>query len=245
MCGRFTRDMSWADVVEFSRGLQLIVPETEPEPSYNVCPTQDSPVLVPYEPGGAIVRNLRWGLLPPWVKDPKLGASMINARLETAAQKPAFRKAWQSRRCLVPATGYYEWRLEHGIKQPYWIHDLDHKLLMFAGLWENWKQPDGEWLQTFALITRAAVDPMDQLHDRTPLMLQADALAGWLHGDGKDATDIANAATPPRLIWHPVTRAVSNPRSAGRALIDPVALPPAPGPEPEKPEPPRSASLFD
>jgi hypothetical protein len=102
------------------------------------------------------------GLLPPWAKDAKIGASMINARLETVASKPAFRKAWQSRRCLVPATGYYEWRLEHGIKQPYWIHDLDSPVLMFAGLYEHWKQPGGEWLQTFALITRAAVDPMSQ-----------------------------------------------------------------------------------
>ena len=86
MCGRFTREMTWADVVEFSRGLNLIVPETEPEPSWNVCPTQDSPVLMPEREGeGATVRILRWGLLPPWAKDAKIGASMINARLETAA----------------------------------------------------------------------------------------------------------------------------------------------------------------
>lgn len=241
MCGRFTRDMSWADVVEFSRGLDLVLPSADPEPSYNVCPTQDSWVLVAHEAGG-IARTMRWGLLPPWAKDPKIGASMINARVETAAEKPAFRKAWGARRCLVPATGYYEWRLEHGIKQPYFIHDLEHKVLMFAGLWENWKQPDGEWLQTFSLITRAAMDPMDQLHDRTPLMLQAPALAAWLHGDGSAATAIANAATPPNLVWHPVTRAVSNPRSNGRGLIDPVAPPEAP---PAEPGPPRSASLFD
>jgi putative SOS response-associated peptidase YedK len=240
MCGRFTREMTWAEVAAFSRGLDLIVPETEPEPSWNVCPTQDSWVLAPQEGGGAFARTMRWGLLPPWAKDAKLGASMINARLETVANKPAFRKAWQARRCLVPATGYYEWRLEHGIKQPYWIHDLDSPVLMFAGLWENWKQPDGEWLQTFSLITRAAVDPMSQLHDRTPLMLQAPALAGWLHGDAAVATAISNDAVPPRLVWHPVTRAVSNPRSNGRGLIDPVALPPPP-----EPEGPGSASLFD
>jgi putative SOS response-associated peptidase YedK len=185
---------------------------------------------------------MRWGLLPPWAKDPRIGASMINARVETAAEKPAFRKAWNARRCLVPVTGYYEWRLEHGIKQPYWIHDLEHRVLMLAGLWENWKQPDGDWLQTFCLITRAAVDPMDQLHDRTPLMLQAPALSGWLHGDGAEATRIADAAAPPKLAWHPVTRAVSNPRSNGRGLIDPVA---PPGPPPPEPAAPGSASLFD
>ena len=233
--------MTWAEVAAFSRGLDLIVPETQPEPSWNVCPTQDSPVLLAdVETGGAVVRSLRWGLLPPWAKDAKLGASMINARVETVASKPAFRKAFQSRRCLVPASGYYEWRLEHGIKQPYWIHDLDSPVLMFAGLWEHWQQPGGEWLQTFALITRAAVDPMDQLHDRTPLMLQAPALGGWLRGDAAQAIDIANAAVPPRLAWHPVARAVSNPRSNGRGLIDPVALPPPP-----EPEATGSASLFD
>ena len=245
MCGRFTREMTWAEVVAFTRGLDLIVPETQPEHSWNVCPTQDSPVLVPEKEGeGAIVKNLRWGLLPPWAKDPKIGASMINARYETVAEKPAFRKAWQSRRCLVPASGYYEWRLEHGVKQPYFIHDLDSPVLMFAGLFENWKQPEGEWLQTFALITRAAIDPMSQLHDRTPLMLHAASpeLKGWLHGDAAEAKAIADAAVPLRLAWHPVTRAVSNPRSNGRALVDPVPLPPPPPPEPEAP---RSASLFD
>jgi putative SOS response-associated peptidase YedK len=245
MCGRFTREMTWAEVVAFTRGLDLIVPETEPEPSWNVCPTQDSPVLMPQKEGeGAVVKNLRWGLLPPWAKDPKIGASMINARYETVAEKPAFRKAWQSRRCLVPASGYYEWRLEHGVKQPYFIHDLDSPVLMFAGLYENWKQPDGEWLQTFSLITRAAIDPMSQLHDRTPLMLhsQSPELKGWLHGDAADAKAIADAAVPPRLVWHPVARAVSNPRSNGRALVDPVPLPPPP---PAEPEGPGSASLFD
>ena len=240
MCGRFTRDMSWADVVEFSRGLDLIVPDAQPEPSDNVCPTQDSWVLAPREGGGAFARTMRWGLLPPWAKDAKIGASMINARLETAAEKPAFRKAWAARRCLVPATGYYEWRLEHGIKQPYWIHDLDHKILMFAGLWENWKAPTGDWVQSFAIVTSAAVDPMLQLHDRTPLLLTPAVLRDWLHGDAATAAGIANAAVPPRLTWHPVSRAVSNSRSQGRALIDPVALPPAP-----EPEPPGSATLFD
>jgi putative SOS response-associated peptidase YedK len=235
--------MSWADVVEFSRGLDLVLPPTEPEASYNVCPTQDSWVIASHEDGG-IARTMRWGLLPPWAKDPKIGASMINARVETAAEKPAFRKAWNARRCLVPVTGYYEWRLEHGIKQPYWIHDLEHRVLMLAGLWENWKQPDGEWLQTFCLITRAAVDPMDQLHDRTPLFLHAGSpqLGAWLHGSGDDASAIAAGATLPRLAYHPVTRAVSNPRSNGRGLIDPVAPPEPPPPEPAAPG---SASLFD
>ena len=239
MCGRFTRDMSWADVHAFSRGLDLLVPESEPEPSWNVCPTDPSWVIAA-EAAGGVAKQMRWGLLPPWAKDAKIGASMINARLETVATKPAFRNAWRARHCLVPATGYYEWRLEHGIKQPYWIHDLDHRILMFAALWENWKSPAGDWVQSFAIITRDAVEPLSQLHDRMPLMLAAPALADWLHAHADVAAAIADAAAPPNLVWHPVDRAVANPRSEGRRLIDPVALPPAPEPGSSA-----SATLFD
>ena len=149
---------------------------------------------------------------------------MINARLETAAEKPAFRSAWKARRCLVPASGYYEWRLEAGIKQPYLIHDPDSPVLMFAGLWENWKTPEGDWLQSFAIITRGATDPMQQLHDRTPLMLSPIVLHDWLHGSVDQAAAIAlSASPPPALAWYPVGRAVSNPRNNDRRLIEPLA----------------------
>ena len=112
-----------------------------------MCPTQSSPVLLPGEGARAArVEDMRWGLLPPWAKDAKIGASMINARLETVAEKPAFRNAWKQRRCLVPITSYYEWRLEAGIKQPYRIHLPGSHVLMLAGLWERWKSPGGEWL---------------------------------------------------------------------------------------------------
>ena len=221
MCGRFSLDTTWQQVHAFSQGLNLIVPEQDPEPNYNIAPTQPSWVLVA-DPAGAVAQSMRWGLLPSWAKDIKIGASMINARLETAATKPAFRSAWKARRCLVPASGYYEWRLEAGIKQPYWVHDLANPLLMFAGLWENWKAPSGDWLQSFTIITRAADGPMLALHDRTPLMLSAVVLGDWLHGDAEAATAIALSAPTPALGWHPVSRAVSNPRSTGPQLIEPV-----------------------
>ena len=219
MCGRFSRDMTWEQVHAFSRGLDLIVPEEEPEASYNVTPTQSSWVLTAAEDNAAVARQMRWGLLPSWARDIKIGASMINARLETIAEKPAFRSAWKSRRCLVPASGYYEWRLEGGIKQPYWIHQRNEPLLMFAGLWENWKAPTGDWLQSFAIVTCSAVDTMLQLHDRTPLMLSPQVLHDWLHGSTQQATAIALSAEVPDLDWHPVSRAVSNPRSNGPQLI--------------------------
>jgi putative SOS response-associated peptidase YedK len=223
MCGRFTREMSWADVVAFSRGLDLAVPAEDPAPSWNVCPTQSSPVLRAGEGGTAIVEDMRWGLLPPWAKDAKIGASMINARLETVAEKPAFRNAWKQRHCLVPISSYYEWRMEGGIKQPYRIHQPGSRVLMLAGLWERWKAPDGEWLHSFATITCAAVDPMAQLHDRTPLILPPDEHAGWLHGDAAEAARIAARIEPPPLEWYPVSRAVSSPRNDDPRLIEPVA----------------------
>lgn len=221
MCGRFTQAMSWAEVHAFSRGLDLILPAVEPEPTWNLAPTQPAWTLVAE---GSTVRAepLRWGLVPPWAGDLKIGASMINARMETATVKPAFRNAWKSRRCLVPASGYYEWRSENGIKQPYFIHDGGAPLLMFAALWERWKSPQGEWLRSFAIVTCAALDPMRELHERTPLMLPPVVLQDWLHGSPEDAAAIALSVQPPALDWHAVSRAVGNPRSNGPQLVAPV-----------------------
>jgi putative SOS response-associated peptidase YedK len=222
MCGRFSRDMTWQQVHAFSQGLDLVVPEEAIEPSWNVAPTQQSWVLVAADRAAASAGKMRWGLLPSWAKDEKIGASMINARIETVAAKPAFRSAWKSRRCLVPASGYYEWRTESGVKQPYWVHDATGPILMFAGLWENWKAPAGDWLRSFTIITQAAVGPMLELHDRTPLMLGPAVLSEWLHGSTGEAAAIAASAPIPELAWHPVSRAVGNPRSNGPKLIEPV-----------------------
>lgn len=221
MCGRFTQAMSWAEVHAFSRGLDLVLPDAEPAASFNVAPTQPAWTLVA-DDAGARAEALRWGLVPGWAKDLKIGASMINARLETAAEKPAFRNAWKARRCLVPASGYYEWREEGGIKQPYYIHDGAGPLLMFAGLWERWKSPTGDWVRSFAIVTCAALDPMQQLHDRTPLMLPPPLLHDWLHGTPEAAMAIALAVEPPDLRWHAVSRAVGNPRSNGPQLVAPL-----------------------
>jgi putative SOS response-associated peptidase YedK len=213
--------MTWQQVHAFSQGLDLIVPDEAIEPSYNVAPTQSSWVLIAKDVS-AMAAKMRWGLLPSWAKDVKIGASMINARLETVATKPAFRSAWKSRRCLVPVSGYYEWRLEGGIKQPYWIHDATSPVLMFAGLWENWKAPTGDDLHSFAIITTAAVGTISQLHDRAPLMLMPTVCSDWLHGSVDQAEAIAADAPLPALAWHPVSRAVGNPRSNGPQLIAPT-----------------------
>ena len=213
--------MTWAQVHAFSQGLDLVVPDAEPDPSFNVAPTQSVWTIVA-EDKRAIAIQLRWGLVPGWARDIKVGSALINARIETVAEKPSFRSAWKARRCIVPASGYYEWRPEDGIKQPYWIHDSQAPMILFGGIWENWKTPEGEWLQSFAIITTAAGDDMVELHDRTPLMLSGAVLDAWLHGGGDEAMAIAMSAPLPALAWHPVSRAVGSPRSNGPQLIAPI-----------------------
>ena len=221
MCGRFTREYTWAEVHAFSQPLMLVTPEADPEPAYNFAPTQTTPVLLKH-PDGAEAKELRWGLVPYWAKDMKLAANMINARVETASEKPAFRAAWKARRCLVPASGYYEWRAEGGIKQPYYIHAPDLPVMLFAGLWEQWRNPEGQLVQSFAIITQASAGPLTALHDRAPLFLTPAVLWDWLHGTVEQAAAIALAAPMPELRWYAVSRAVSNARSQGAALIEPL-----------------------
>lgn len=214
--------MTWAQVHAFSQGLAIVVPDVEPQASFNIAPTQSVWTILG-EGQGALAQQMRWGLVPSWARDIKAGAALINARIETVAEKPSFRTAWKSRRCLVPASGYYEWRPEAGIKQPYWIHDAERPMIMFGGIWENWKTPEGDWLRSFAIITTAAGDDMVELHDRTPLMLSGEVLKAWLHAAADEAMAIAMSAPLPALAWHPVSRAVGNPRSNGPQLVQPIA----------------------
>ena len=214
--------MTWAQVHAFSQGLDLVVPDAAPQASFNIAPTQSVWTILA-EDKGASAEQLRWGLVPSWARDIKAGAALINARLETVAEKPSFRSAWKTRRCLVPASGYYEWRPEAGVKQPYWIHDAEQPMIVFGGIWENWKTPEGDWLRSFAIITTAAGDDMLELHDRTPLMLSGDVLNAWLHAGVDEAMAIAMSAPLPALAWHPVSRAVGNPRSNGPQLVQPIA----------------------
>lgn len=218
MCGRFTQVASWSDVLAFSQPMNLLLPRGEPEPHYNIAPSQPAWTIVAYPDGGE-ARLMRWGLLPHWAKDAKLAWSTFNARVETAATKPAFRAAWKERRCLVPASGYYEWRQEGEIKQPYYIHAVGRPLLMFAGLWEPARDDRPE---TFSILTREAEGPVKELHARMPLMLDSEFLHDWLHGSTQQAGAMAVAAAPPKLRFHSVDRAVGNPRSQGPRLVEPV-----------------------
>lgn len=218
MCGRDTFFATWAEVRAFSTPLALATPAEDPVPAYNRAPTQTGWVLVDRD-DGAEARPMRWGLIPFWAKDSKIAYSTINARIETASSKPAFREAWKRRRGLLPSSGYYEWKpLPAGGKQPYFIHAADGPLLMFAALWERWQGPDGE-LESYSILTQSAAGEVTAVHDRMPLILPPSLFRDWLHASPADAAAIAHAAPVPALAFHPVGKAVGNPRSQGETLI--------------------------
>jgi putative SOS response-associated peptidase YedK len=226
MCGRYVAASPPDEIARYFDVAQ--VGETVLEPSYNVAPTND--VYVVFETGG--VRRLdtmRWGLVPFWADDPKIGNRMINARAETVATKNAYRHAFKKKRCIVPADGFYEWKAIPGQKkkQPHYIHRPDDEPFAMAGLWEAWRPKDPEStegeLHTCTILTTDANAPMRALHDRMPVMLPPDAWDSWLDEDNHD-TDLLGkllVPAPDRLItFHPVSTTVNNPRTKGPELIE-------------------------
>lgn len=215
MCGRYAS----------SRGADYLVghfdveepPEEELAASYNVCPT-DPVWAVLEQSSGRALKVCRWGLVPSWAKDPKVGARFINARAETVAEKPAFRSAYQRRRCLVPADGYYEWKVEGTAKQPYFLAAHDREPLSMAGLYEVWQ---GE-LWTVTVLTTSAPDELGEIHDRTPLLVPRDGWSRWLDPEVPDPGELLVPGVPGVLDAWPVSRAVGNVRAEGQELTEPV-----------------------
>ncbi len=183
MCGRFTQARSWAELVDIYRITETDRPLNIPA-RYNVAPTQDVPVIRhPKDRPGRELVMMRWGLVPFWAKDIAIGAKMINARADSVAEKPAFRAAFKTRRCLIAADGFYEWRAEDGGKQPYYVTPAGGEPFAFAGLWERWtpqKEPDAAPLQTCTIITTDANAQIASIHDRMPVMLGEPACDIWL-----------------------------------------------------------------
>jgi putative SOS response-associated peptidase YedK len=224
MCGRFTQLAPWSEVWAFSQPLVLAVPDAAVQPRWNIAPSTTAWVIASDGHGDAKAGTMRWGLVPHWAPDAKGGFSTINARIETAAEKPAFRGPWQRRRCLVPANGYYEWVTdEQGHKQPFYLQPSDAPLLMFAGLWDRWNAADGTPLLSFSIVTEAAEGELAALHHRRPLMLQAPQFADWLTAPSPALGPLLASAPRPSLRWHAVGPAVGNPRNDGPSLVEPVA----------------------
>jgi putative SOS response-associated peptidase YedK len=208
MCGRFALH---ADRERLAEALDVAVPEHY-HPRFNIAPTQTILTLHRVGDERRLV-PLRWGLVPAWSKGPDSRYSMINARAETAHVKPAFRGPFRHHRCLIPASGFYEWSTgEHG-KQPWYIRPADGPLLLFAGLWDRWNSPDGH-VDSCTILTTAANTLMASLHDRMPAILDAEGQAAWLDPatDQADLRALLIPAPDELLAVHPVGRQVNNPR---------------------------------
>lgn len=246
MCGRFVSSTPPDQLAQYFEVDEMPEQLLERGPNYNTAPTTD--VFVVHSDGSA--RRLdafRWGLVPFWAKDISVGNRMINARAETVAEKPAFRKALAHRRCIIPADGFYEWKKEPGSKrkQPYFIHRPDGEPFAFAGLWEVWKGPKDrarsgagatgegqlpppEPLHSCTIITTGANEKMSELHDRMPVILPRSAWDEWLSPEVDDTELLGRLLVPAPseiITFHPVSTEVNNVRNKGEHLIEPTPEP--------------------
>lgn len=190
-------------------------------PNYNVCPTTDVHVVTLGDYGRRL-RPMRWGFVPTWYEKPTGGPLLINARAETLSQKPAFRLACRQRRCLIPASGFYEWtKLPKGGRLPWYIFRKDEGPLGFAGIWQEWARED-QVVLTCAIVTVAASTTIKPIHNRMPLVLEAGHWGRWLGEEGKDASLLMKTPQEDRLSFHRVGEAVNSARARGATLSKPM-----------------------
>ena len=188
---------------------------------YNIAPTQRSPVVRIAADGTREMAMLRWGLVPFWAKDLAFGTKAINARSETAEEKPSFRNAFRKRRCVVPASGFFEWKGEPGKKQAYAITVSDQPLFAMAGLWESWKSPEGETVETYTILTTDANAEMAVIHDRMPVILPAAGVEAWVHSKPDDVRALMKPYAG-HLAIRPIGKLVGNPRNDTPAVLAPL-----------------------
>ena len=221
MCGRFALYAPHSTIHEF---FDADVGALEFLPRYNIAPMQVTPVIRQRPNGERVAHLLRWGLIPSWSKDETIAARLINARGESVAEKPSFRAAYKSRRCIVPASGFYEWQKIHGGKQPYLIRPQDDELFGFAGLWERWSRPDGEPLDTFTVITTNANEIVAPVHDRMPVILIQEDFGVWMAMDSEPERlrSLIRPCPPERIRMYPVSRAIGSVANDSSTLIEPA-----------------------
>jgi putative SOS response-associated peptidase YedK len=220
MCGRYVLTSDPAVLVEefdIDAPVERVLAQ-----DFNVAPTKEVYVVVDKDDTRAL-EVARWGFLPRWAKDPAIGNRMINARVETMTEKPAYRDAAKSRRCIVPADGYYEWYRPRsgGPKQPFYIHQANGKPLPMAGLYSWWRATDSDpWLLTCTIITGEAPQALRSIHDRAPMCVPPEAQAAWLASETVDAPGLLTADLPVETI--PVSTQVNNVRNNGPELLTPI-----------------------
>lgn len=221
MCGRFSLSTP-ADIIARFFNL-MAVPKLQPR--YNIAPTQNCPVVrFDAESNQRTLDMLHWGLIPSWAKDKTIGNRMINARSETAAEKPSFRSAMKKRRCIIPADGFYEWKKIGKSKVPQFIYRADECLLALAGLWESWKDPTGGVIESFTILTTSPNEQMRELHDRMPVILESDEFGAWLDPATEDAAALAPLLDPAPdgiLSFHAVSTRIKKPQNDDASLIEP------------------------
>jgi putative SOS response-associated peptidase YedK len=220
MCGRFTLELTahFYDRFQITNRLDSLIPR------YNIAPGQLVPVVIAQSLNRVVL--MRWGLMPHWAKDQKTAYKMINARIETLTQSPAYRGLLARNRCLVPASGYYEWKADGTTKTPYYIHPAAGSFVAFAGLYNTWMGPDGREIPTCTIVTRDADDMMARLHHRMPVVLAQEDEQAWLDPALTAPTQavaiLARSAGVP-LDAYPVSRMVNTPSAEGKELIRPLA----------------------
>ena len=222
MCGRF----AFYSAREAMPALFGLESAPAVEPRFNIAPTQHVAVIRQTPDSGRTLAMLRWGLVPFWAKDLAIGNRLINARAETAAEKPAFRAAWRRRRCLVPADGFYEWKAGPGGKRPYFISAESGEPFAMAGLWEHW-EPKAEGadetpVETFTILTTAPTEFMSALHNRMPVILGPESAEDWLAGGPLPGGDGSRTDPAVALRAWPVSRRVNSPRNEDSSLIEPA-----------------------
>jgi putative SOS response-associated peptidase YedK len=223
MCGRFTLTV---DTAQFQEAFPDIIIEKEVSPRFNIAPTQ--PVAVVPNTGENKLDYYLWGLIPSWAKDPEIGNRLINARVETLAEKPSFRNALRRRRCLIPASGFYEWKAgpEGKSKTPIYIHLKSGKPFAFAGLWEMWNSPDGSTVNSCTIITGQPNFLVQTIHSRMPVILKPEAYQKWLDPMEHRQEDFVSILTPypaDEMEAYPVSRLVNSPDNDLPDCIRPVS----------------------
>ena len=216
MCGRFILFSSAEAIAQI---LEVDVP-SEIIPSYNIAPSQTVNAVVQMpDLSKRILHNYRWGLIPSWAKDPAIGFKLINARSETASEKPSFRYAFKHRRCLIPTDGFYEWQRVEGSKtkkQPYFFGLKDENIFAFAGLWERWESPEGDIIETCTILTAAANEILKPIHDRMPVILHAKDYDLWLDPRFTRKDKLQELLKPyaaEEMISYPVSSIVNSPKN--------------------------------